>query len=199
MECLSKYLPELSQVWVWTGAIMTAVGPVMAVWGAIAKERARKIEARWTGPEITMALSRTEDNWTQCLLLIRNRRDIAMTIEEIRILRPRGARIIGPTKWDRRDVDDLAWAGKHLRLDTPVKAGPSEDQRASAKLTVFVSAGGWNPMTTPVVTRVSIRENSMRRRVSRIEVVSDTVKPAKDIDTPAVIPRRRSLWPGYGG
>lgn len=190
-------LPELSQLWVWTGAAMTVVGPAMAVWGAVATHRARKSEARWKGPEITLLPVRTEDGWTQMILLVKNRQDVAMTLDEIRVLRPRRASIIGMAEWDGRHETPPDGAGKSMRIQHPVKAGPTEGQRPSARVTIFIKAPGWEPMARPAIVRVSLRENSMERRTTRHKVVSHLLSPPAEPKPAPIMRRPRQPWLSY--
>ncbi|WP_454683973.1 hypothetical protein [Ancylobacter moscoviensis] len=187
-------MTELPQWWVLTGLVATVAGSVMTVWGAIATHRARRSEARWKGPEITLSPSRQdEEGWVQMLVLVRNRLDVEMRLESIEILRPRRAVVLDQMDWQRKGETDVV-ASSRARIGHPVSAGPS-DKHWSAKVPVFIKADGWDPYAEPVQARVVLRETSMQRRDMRIKVVSmDMKRPPPEVKEPPVMPRSRDPW-----
>lgn len=181
-------------VWDLGRTIAALGGTTVGIWGAWAAHRARQSEARWKGPEVTLAPSRQdEEGWVQMLVLVKNRLDVEMRIENVEVIKPRGASILGMAAWERRSAMATGATSK-VRLGTAVLPGPS-DKNWSAKVPVFIKAEGWDPFAENVQARVVLRETSMGRRERRLEVVSmDMKRPQPEGQKPPVMPRSRDPW-----
>lgn len=184
---------ELPQWWVLAGLIATLVGTGLAIWGTVATHRARRSEARWKGPEVTITPIRQEgDGWVLVHVLVRNRLDVEMRIESIEVRKPRPALVLQRSDWKSR-ADTEAAASAMVRPDQAVTRGPTD--KWSANLPIFLKIDGWDPYTESVQARVVLRETSMQRKKTLIDVVSMEMEPPPpEVTQMLVMHRPRDPW-----